>query len=192
MLSDQDDYAVINSPGDSPSSPLHTPHSTPTASAINRSAIEVAEAADVLSVHVALTEDTRGLAGHAFFGAVREGSIFISTLRAEVVDEAVLAWAVQERGIKAGLDVCEGEPSSGTGTIENPLFHWEALSAHITSVSKHYRRNAQSPPKRYELSVNTTQWGRRPTLYGKVLLYLLSAASSSMNLRITCANSCGL
>ena len=91
------------------------------------SAIEVAKAADVVSLHVALTKDTRGLAGRAFFGAMREGSIFINTSRAEVVDEAALAWAVQERGIRAGLDVFEGEPPSGTGAIDNPLFSLEGV-----------------------------------------------------------------
>ena len=92
------------------------------------SAIEVAKAADVVSLHVALTEDTRGLAGRVFFDAMRgEGSIFINTSRAEVVDEAALAWAVQERGIRAGLDVFEGEPPSGTGAIDNPLFSLEGV-----------------------------------------------------------------
>ena len=91
------------------------------------SAIEVAKAADVVSLHVALTQDTRALAGRAFFRAMREGSIFINTSRAEVVDEAALAWAVQERGIRAGLDVFEGEPSSGTGTIDSPLFSLEGV-----------------------------------------------------------------
>lgn len=91
------------------------------------SAIEVAKAADVVSLHVALTQDTRKLAGRAFFDAMREGSIFINTSRAEVVDEAALAWAVRERGIRAGLDVFEGEPPSGTGTIDNPLFSLEGV-----------------------------------------------------------------
>ena len=82
----------------------------------------VAAAADVVSIHVPLTDDTRGLAGRSFFEAMREGSIFINTSRAEIVDEAALAWAVQERGIRAGLDVFEGEPPTGAGSIDNPLF----------------------------------------------------------------------
>ena len=82
----------------------------------------VASAADIVSIHVSLTDDTRGLAGRSFFGVMREGAIFINTSRAEVVDEAALAWAVRERGIKAGLDVFEGEPPTGTGKIDNPLF----------------------------------------------------------------------
>ena len=83
---------------------------------------EVAGSADIVSVHVSLNEDTRSMVGREFFEAMAEGAIFINTSRAEVVDESALAWAVREHGIKAGLDVFEGEPSSGTGDIENPLF----------------------------------------------------------------------
>lgn len=86
------------------------------------SPVEVAQSSDIVSIHVSLTEDTRGLAGRAFFEAMREGAIFINTSRAEVVDEIALEWAVRERGISAGLDVFEGEPPSGTGEIDNPLF----------------------------------------------------------------------
>ena len=86
------------------------------------SPIEVAKTADVVSVHVSLTDDTRAFVGRSFFEAMREGSIFINTSRAEVVDESALAWAVREHGIRAGLDVFEGEPPSGTGSIDNPLF----------------------------------------------------------------------
>ena len=86
------------------------------------SPIEVAKAADVVSIHVSLTSGTRALIGRSFFQAMREGSIFINTSRAEVVDESALAWAVRERGVRAGLDVFEGEPPSGTGSIDNPLF----------------------------------------------------------------------
>ena len=83
---------------------------------------DVAQSADIVSVHVSLNDDTRQMAGRDFFAAMREGAIFINTSRAEVVDEAALSWAVRERGIKAGLDVFEGEPPSGTGSIDNPLF----------------------------------------------------------------------
>ena len=58
---------------------------------------------------------------------MRDGAIFINTSRAEVVDETALSRAVQEHGIKAGLDVFEGEPPSGTGKIDNPLFSLEGV-----------------------------------------------------------------
>ena len=86
------------------------------------SPIEVAKASDIASVHVSLTDETRAFIGRSFFQAMREDSIFINTSRAEVVDESALAWVVQERGVRAGLDVFGGEPPSGTGSIDNPLF----------------------------------------------------------------------
>ena len=91
------------------------------------SPIDVAQASDVVSVHVSLTQDTRELANRQFFEVMREGAIFINTARAEVVDEAALAWAVQERGVRAGLDVFKGEPPTGTDEIDNPLFALEGV-----------------------------------------------------------------
>ena len=92
-----------------------------------KSPLEVAKASDIASVHVSLTGETRAFIGRTFFQAMREGSIFINTSRAEVVDEPALAWAVRERSIKAGLDVFEGEPPSGTGSIDNPLFALDGI-----------------------------------------------------------------
>jgi len=83
--------------------------------------LEVAREADIVSIHVALTPDTRRLCDRAFFEAMRPGAYFINTARAEVVDEQALAWAIREKGIRTGLDVFEGEPSSAEGHFENPL-----------------------------------------------------------------------
>lgn len=91
------------------------------------SPIEVAKASDTVSVHVSLTGDTRAFVGRPFFETMRIGAIFINTSRAEVVDEAALGWAVRNRGIKAGLDVFEGEPPTGTGSIANPLFDLDGV-----------------------------------------------------------------
>jgi D-3-phosphoglycerate dehydrogenase len=87
-----------------------------------RSPTEVAAACDVLSVHVALNDDTRGLIHRGVLDALRPGSSFINTARAEVVDQAALHEAVRDRGIRAGLDVFAGEPSGGTGSVEDPIF----------------------------------------------------------------------
>src|SRR5688500_2254522 len=47
------------------------------------SPLEVARAADIVSVHVALKPETRGFLGADFFGAMREGAYFINTARGE-------------------------------------------------------------------------------------------------------------
>ncbi len=75
---------------------------------------EVAAAADVVSVHVALNAGTRGLLGAAFFDAMQDGAFFINTSRAEVVDEPALVAAIEAKGLRVGLDVYAGEPATGT------------------------------------------------------------------------------
>ncbi|HTC85377.1 MAG TPA: NAD(P)-dependent oxidoreductase [Candidatus Acidoferrum sp.] len=75
---------------------------------------EVAAVADVLSVHVALGPETRGLVDPALLAALRPGALFINTSRAEVVDHVALADAVRDRGIRVGLDVYPDEPTGGT------------------------------------------------------------------------------
>ena len=82
---------------------------------------EVASLADVVSVHLALTPDTRGLLGAAFFEAMRDGAFFINTSRGEVVDEPALAAAIRTKGLRAGLDVFADEPAGGTGEFATEL-----------------------------------------------------------------------
>lgn len=88
---------------------------------------EVAAACDILSVHVALKDDTRNLISADVLAALQPGSYFINTARAEVVDQAALARVVQEKGIRAGLDVFAGEPTGGTGTVEDDIFKLDAV-----------------------------------------------------------------
>jgi D-3-phosphoglycerate dehydrogenase len=85
------------------------------------SAAEVAGAADIVSVHVALNAQTRGLIDAAFFAAMRPGAYFINTSRAEVVDQPALGRAVEEKGIRAGLDVFAAEPAGGAGDFADPI-----------------------------------------------------------------------
>lgn len=75
----------------------------------------VAEVADVLSVHVALGPETRGLVNADLLGRLRPGAIVVNTSRAEVVDHEALATAVREKGLRVGLDVYPDEPTTPTG-----------------------------------------------------------------------------
>jgi D-3-phosphoglycerate dehydrogenase / 2-oxoglutarate reductase len=97
------------------------------------SPLELAETADIVSIHLASNEDTQGLIGAEFFGRMRSGALFVNTSRAEVVDETALAQAVREEGLRAGLDVFTGEPKTGKGEVASPLFQLEGVigSHHI-------------------------------------------------------------
>jgi D-3-phosphoglycerate dehydrogenase / 2-oxoglutarate reductase len=82
---------------------------------------EVARAADILSVHLALTPDTRSLVGADVFGAMKDGAYFINTSRGETVDQAALVHAMHTRGIRAGLDVYANEPTSARGEFTDDI-----------------------------------------------------------------------
>jgi len=78
-------------------------------------------ACDVVSIHCAATPDTQHLANAAFFDAMRPGAFFLNTSRGSVVDEAALAAAIEGKGLRAGLDVFEGEGKGGEAEIDLPL-----------------------------------------------------------------------
>lgn len=66
--------------------------------------------ADVVSLHVPLTEETRGLFGYTEFGAMRPGSIYLNTSRGALHDLTALVDALQQGQVGgAGLDHFEGE-----------------------------------------------------------------------------------
>ncbi len=94
---------------------------------MKQSPLEVAMACDVLSVHVALTGETRNLIDEKLLDAMKPGSYFINTSRAEVVDQPALERAVRERGLRAGLDVFAGEPSGGTGSVDDAIFKLDGV-----------------------------------------------------------------
>jgi D-3-phosphoglycerate dehydrogenase len=81
---------------------------------VARSPEEVVEEADVVSVHLALTPQTKGLLNATLLERLKPGAYLINTSRGELVDHAALETAVRQRGIRVGLDVFPGEPSAAT------------------------------------------------------------------------------
>jgi len=75
--------------------------------------LEVAQQADAVSIHVAAAAQTKGMINAEFFAAMKPGAIFLNTARGDLVDHAALLNAIQEKGIKAGLDVFANEPAGG-------------------------------------------------------------------------------
>lgn len=85
------------------------------------SPLDVAQAADIVSLHLALKPETRAAIGADFFNNMREGAYFINTSRGEVVDQGALLKAMHTRGIRAGLDVYANEPTSATGEFTDEI-----------------------------------------------------------------------
>jgi D-3-phosphoglycerate dehydrogenase / 2-oxoglutarate reductase len=123
---------------------------------------DVAASCEVLSVHLALAPETRGLVNEEVLSALRPGAYFVNTSRAEVVDEAALERAVRERSVRAGLDVFAGEPEGAQGAVNAPIFSvpgvigshhvgastdqaQEATAAETVRIVRLYRETRRAP-----------------------------------------------
>lgn len=77
------------------------------------------ETADVISLHVALTEDTEGLIGKAELAKMKKGVLLLNGARGAIVDTDALAEALNRGHVGgAGIDVFEEEPAPS----DHPLF----------------------------------------------------------------------
>ncbi len=91
--------------------------------------------AHVVSLHVPLNEETRGLIGRRELDLLRPGAVLINTSRGAVVDQAALVERLRIGAVRgAGLDVLTREPPDP----DDPLLGLEnvILTPHIASSSK--------------------------------------------------------
>lgn len=82
---------------------------------------EVADAADVLSLHLALTPETKRIINGSVLQRLKPGSYVINTARGEIVDYAALENAVRGRQLRVGLDVFPDEPSAATADFVSAI-----------------------------------------------------------------------
>lgn len=104
---------------------------------------DVLPIADVISVHLPATKETKNLFNEKLFGMMKNGAIFINTSRAEVVDEDALIKAVKEKNLRVGLDVFNGEPEEKTGSVVSKLQELENVYVtHHIGASTEQAQNA--------------------------------------------------
>ena len=94
---------------------------------------ELLKTADVISLHLPLTKDTKHLINSARMGLMKSSSLLINTARGAIIDESALAEALQAGTIAgAALDVFENEPAVHPELL--PLAN-VILSPHIASAT---------------------------------------------------------
>jgi phosphoglycerate dehydrogenase-like enzyme len=93
------------------------------------------EQADVVSVHLVLSERTRGLVGAPELALMKPHAYLINTSRGPIVDEAALIAALKTGRIAgAGLDVFDGEPPAPDHPLR--LLPNVTLSPHLGYVTR--------------------------------------------------------
>lgn len=92
----------------------------------------LAEAVDIISFHVPLTDDTKGFVDAGVINHLKDNSILINTSRGELIDESALLVALNEKNIFAGLDVFQNEPKGNDGEFDS------ALAKHPNVVATHH------------------------------------------------------
>ena len=71
---------------------------------------ELLATSDAISIHMVLSERSRGLLGATDIARMKQGAILVNTSRGPIVDEAAMLRAVHEGKIVAALDVYDREP----------------------------------------------------------------------------------
>jgi D-3-phosphoglycerate dehydrogenase len=139
---------------------------------IARTPQEVAERADVLSIHLALNADTKNLVSASILERLRPGSYVINTARAEVMDYAALEEVARAKNLRVGLDVFEGEPAVASGAFSPAIrsvplvygtHHIGASTDQAQEAIRGGNRPNRSPPTRTPARFRTSStWRKRP------------------------------
>ncbi|MGO9391127.1 phosphoglycerate dehydrogenase [Rhodoblastus sp.] len=90
--------------------------------------------ADVVSLHVPETPQTKNMMGEAQFKAMKKGAYFINNARGTVVDIDALAQAIKDKHLRgAAIDVFPREPAGNAEKFVSPLQGLEnvILSPHV-------------------------------------------------------------
>lgn len=100
---------------------------------------ELLKRSDILTIHTALTESTKGIINDEAFEKMKPTALIVNTSRGPVIDEKALIKALEEKKIGgAALDVFEQEPTP----LDNPLLKFDnvVLSPHCASATWETRR----------------------------------------------------
>ena len=119
--------------------------------------VELLPAADVVSLHLPLTEETEGIIDGGALAAMRRGSVLINTARGPLVDEAALLRALTSGHLRgAGLDVFCREPTGADdpllrlpNVVATPHLAWltaETLDRSLRVIAENCRLLSSGRP----------------------------------------------
>lgn len=123
---------------------------------------ELISTADIVSLHLPATPETRHLIDAEALSRMKPGAILINTARGELVDEAALAAKLRSGHLAgAGLDVFEDEPVRDprplmlcSGAVLTPHIAWltpETITRSLDVIAENCRRLGSGEPLLHEV-----------------------------------------
>ena len=101
------------------------------------------ETCDILSFHVPANDQTKGMINSEMLDKMQPGTIILNTARGEIIDEAALVEAMDNKNIRAGLDVYANEPGSAVADFESVIAsHPNVYGTHHIGASTTQSQNA--------------------------------------------------
>jgi D-3-phosphoglycerate dehydrogenase len=98
---------------------------------------------DVVTLHLPSSPDTVGLVDKDFQALMKPGAVLLNTSRGELVDEDALLEALDEKDLRAGLDVYADEPGSGQAEWASRLAqHPRVVGTHHIGASTQQAQDA--------------------------------------------------
>lgn len=105
--------------------------------------VELAGKSDIISIHVALTDETKNLIDENVLSALPDGAKIVNTSRGGIIDEEALEKAIVGKKLCVALDVFNNEPSSATGEFQPGIFTLENVQGtHHIGASTEQAQNA--------------------------------------------------
>ena len=111
---------------------------------------EVCQLADVITVHMPLTDETRNMFSDAQFAQMKDGVIILNVARGGIIDLDALAKYLENGKVAAaGVDVWEHEPVS-----DSPIHKFEnaVLTPHLGASTKEAQTRAATQIAEYVIS----------------------------------------
>jgi D-3-phosphoglycerate dehydrogenase len=87
-----------------------------------RSPRDLAAMVDILTVHLAANDRTKGIVSREVLEALPDHAVFINTARSELVDWPALVEVAERKSLRVGLDIYPEFPHAGRATFEPPAF----------------------------------------------------------------------
>tara|TARA_R110002124_G_scaffold194919_1_gene361954 strand:+ start:9590 stop:10561 length:972 start_codon:yes stop_codon:yes gene_type:complete len=104
---------------------------------------ELLKKCDVVSIHLPSVKETKNIVNQDFLNHMKEGALLVNTSRGELVDEASLIKAMNEKGIRAALDVYADEPNAGDSEFKSAIAqHPNVYGTHHIGASTQQAQDA--------------------------------------------------